>query len=419
MTDRLRRARARLLLAGLVRCAGWAAVAFAAAAAAVGAAVRWYPGVPTVPLLLAALGLAVVGAVVCGLRLTPDSVATARALERHFGLQERLSTSLEVAGRRGAMAEALREDAAAHARALDLAGFARPRLGRTQVAATACAAVLAGLAWLAPTGSGAGRLAQVAPDGPAAGATEAVAAPRELLTRLPAGAELTATAPAVDPDERTNARPSTPRDGAGSAAPTASRAAATRAAATPPTLDVSESPSNVERGQAEAGTTLAPPAGEGPPSAPRDAAELPTARNDGSTNPQPQQAGTRDQELREYARHREAAADAGGGGGEPVAMVDAAVAGDATAGAGEGAGQPLPQPAAGGEELSMPDVTDPSGRRVTVERLPDDVDPTGLDAAPAAVSFASGDEPTVSRALETPANLELLRRYFTAPEAPR
>lgn len=412
VTATLRRARARLYVAALVRVGGWAGAAFAVFCAAVGVAARNAAHFPALPTVLVAFGAAGAVTLWAAARLTPDLTGTARALDRHFELAERLSTSLEVTHRHDALAAALRADAAARIAALDLRGFVRPRLRLAQAAALTVAVALVGWAWLGPAIGGAGPLAAERAD------TAAPSAPRALLTHLPASVERAALPSSTQPgaprrEARQGAGQDAPRPGDGAARTTATPSAA----AVAPALPTTTPPTFIDRPQGEPGTTpaAARAPGEERQAASRDAAELPTARNDGSTNPRPEQASSRDQELREYARHREAAGDSGGGGGEPVAMVDAAVAGDATADLAGGAAPPPPG-AGAAADLNVPDEADPTGRRVKVERLPDDPAAVGLDLPPPPVTFALTGEPTVTRARVDDADVELLRRYRASGE---
>lgn len=409
VTATLRRARARLYLAALVRVGGWAGAAFAVFCAAVGVAARNAAHFPALPTVLVAFGAAGAATLWAASRLTPDLTGTVRALDRHFELAERLSTSLEVTHRHDALASALRADAAARIAALDLRGFVRPRLRLAQAAALTVAVALVGWAWLGPAIGGAGPLAAERAD------AAAPSAPRALLTHLPASVERAALPSSTQPGAprrgaREGAEQGAPPPGDGAARTTATPPAAAVAPALPTTTTTP--PAFIDRPQGEPGTTSAAARapGEERQAAGRDAAELPTARNDGSTNPRPEQASSRDQELREYARHREAAGDSGGGGGEPVAMVDAAVAGDATADLAGGAAPPPPG-AGAAADLNVPDEADPAGRRVRVERLPDDPAGAGLDLPPPPVAFARTEEPAVTRARVDDADVEFLHRY--------
>ncbi|MBX3142062.1 MAG: hypothetical protein KF875_15005 [Trueperaceae bacterium] len=421
MRRTLERARARLFLTALVRCSGWALAGAALVGAGLVAATRlgvlplpadgWWLGLPTVAAAVGAALLVAVGVAAAALRLTLGLAGAARAVERHFGLSERLSTSLELGERRDAVAEALRADADAHASALTLRGFAPPRLSRRQGAALLAGSALLAIALLAPLPSGAPGVDAVIGGEPAAGVAADHGADLarvridDLLMTV--AGEAGASAREARSDESAG-----PRDG-GTAGNTGVTGAERQTGVA--SLPATAAPANaVERQRDDvsdalravaeaAGRQQAPPVGTEP--------AAPSLRNDGSTNPTYGAASTRDQELRDYARRRESAAAPGGGGGEPVALADAAVAGDATAGYEGGGGEGLPGAPQRTSELDIPDVTDPSGRRVRVERLPDAPDLAGLDRTAAWVEFVAADEPRVSRPPSYPDDLDLLRRY--------
>lgn len=349
-------------------------------------------------------------------RRTPSLVDAARALERLLPLEERLSTSLAVEGRADPLAVALRHDAAELAGSVSLRGLLRPRVNRAQFVTLAVVALLAGGAVLWPTLTGAPQLATGSGDG----AVEPSGHAADYALILPrAGADATAdgapAAAAVREARRPEAplREATPSGTGAASAPrgTAGTTADARAVAAAREVD---SPLLGEVADAAAsqgrrdGAAPNRPSGDTPP---------PSARNDGGTNPRYDQAAGRDQELRELARRREAAGDSGGGSGEPIAMVDASVAGDATAADGDGSGTPLPLPGQGRDEVSVPTITDPSGRRVRLERLPEDVDLSGLYAADGQLEFRTAQEPTVSRERVSVDESDLLRSYREALQA--
>src|SRR5690606_14112707 len=125
-----------------------------------------------------------------------------------------------------------------------------------------------------------------------------------------------------------------------------------------------------------------------------------------------------DQELREYARRREAGSNPGGGGGDQAALADAAVAGDATAGYEGGAGSVLPEAPADVTDVEQENVTDASGRRVTAERLPNAIDVPAADGPVGAADWGPSDEPPVAREPFTAADRDLLLRYHQPADAP-
>ena len=416
----LERARTRLFLAALVGCAGWALAAAALVGAGLGALTRlgvlpptdgrWL-GLPSVGVALGAALLVAIGVGVAAWRLTPALAGAARALERHFGLAERLNTGLEPGGRRDAVAQALRADADAHASALRLRGFAPPRVSRRQGSSVAAGAALLAAALLVPLPSRSEGTAATAGGVPgtdvrsSGGGDPTRIRIEDLLTSVLGEAGASAREPRSD--ESQDARDARTAGDAGVAGTARQTGAASLAAATAPANAVERQRDDVSealRAAAESAGRQQPPLAGAEPAAP-------SLRNDGSTNPSYGAASTRDQELRDYARRRESAAAPGGGGGEPVALADAAVAGDATAGYEGGGGAVLPGTPGSTNELDIPDVTDPSGRRVRVERLPDAPDVAGLDQAAAWVEFVAGDEPRVSRPPSDPGDLDLLRRY--------
>lgn len=430
MRRTLERARARLALAALLRSATWAIVAAAVLGAALVAGVRLgalpFPadgrlfGLPAAVWAIGGALVAGICVVVAAWRRTPGIAWTARVVESHFGLSERLSTSLELGERDDAVAEALRVDAELHARALDLRGFAAPRISRVQSWSSVAGLTLLAVACLAPLPRGGAAIEAGGAPAPTADAPDrGVGDP----TRLPIIGDLpTMTVPetrasAGGPraDDRVAAAPDvmTQGDAGTTGAPRQTAALGQFAQTVPGDAQASvverqrDDASDMLRASAEAAGRQQPPVAGAEPLAP-------SLRNDGSTNPSYGPASTRDQELRDYARRRESAAAPGGGGGEPVALADAAVAGDATAGYEDGGGGALPVPPEPSSDLDIPDVTDPSGRRVRVERLPDAPDQTGGDQTVTLVEFIGRDEPSVSRVPPALADLDLLRRYRSA-----
>ncbi len=414
MLELLKRARRRLFLAAYVRVAAWLVVAVVVLA---GLAVLsgWAAAFESSPVLLiivpaVLVGIGLVAAGLIAWRLTPGPLVTARKLEHHFGLDERLSTSLELGDRDDALARSLRGDAELRSRDLSLAGFASPRPTMVQLWSLLGSVAALVVLLLAPLPSATVRLTAAAAPQPEEG-DDAAAVEREFISLIADRAQQAAPANEQPPVVRNNARPNTPQRRSGAASPTPSLPSTS---ATSAAVSVSE-PASLERSKGEAGEAVLPTSarlGEAPSQPPNEAVAAPTVRNDGSTNPSYDQAAARDQELREHARRREAASSPGGGSGEPVAMIDAAVAGDATAGFEGGEGQVLPDGPAAVDELSMSNITDPSGRRVRVERLPDELEAPGSDYVLDLVEFSEGDEPLVSReASATSADLELLRRY--------
>lgn len=357
--------------------------------------------------LKAAGALTLVTSLLLAWRRTPDLPATARLAERHFGLDERLSTSLEVDAL-NPLAAALRRDAQAHAAQLRPRRLVRLRPTLRQASALLGGATLLLLSLLLPLPAASARLLAgpaARPVPPAGAAGTALAAP-EFLRQLPvATAQEARAATAVQPSTRQPA--TTPAAPAAVAGTDASQRATVRDA---PALEApsGEQPRQLER---QAGSDPALPgaprgdaAGEPPP-----AAAAPTARNDGSTNPTYGQASSRDQELREYAKRREATASPGGGG-DPVALADASVAGDATAGYDQAGAPPPPAPQAAADELDVGGVTDADGRRVTLERLPDQ--PGAVEAGtPGVTAWTQRTEPPVARRPLGAADIQLLRRY--------
>lgn len=419
MLKRLRKARTRLYLAELARASAWtlAVLALAASAFVLSSRLNLF----TLPPLIAELAAVLVCAVAAlvAWRKTPDLPGTARAVERHFGLDERLSTSLELGGRHDALAEALRVDAEQHAEGLTLVGFGAPRLSRLQGWALAAAAVTTLVAMFVPLRS---------PSAPASATGQSTGAPgsapataqQEFVRQAVAQVQAAAPASSAAQDVRTNKGPGAtrqPTEG-GSPVPASATVAGASAGAVSDTT-----PTTVERVLDEVGAAVsgAPSSANRPASAtPLDGDAPLSARNDGSTNPSYNQPSARDQELRDYGRRRELASNPGGGSGDPVAMVDAAVAGDATAGFEGAAGNTLPAGPGASLELDVPSVTDASGRRVRLERLPDDLDTTGIGAAPTWVEFVAAPEPIVSRPeAAAAADLEFLSRYRTPSEAAR
>src|SRR5690606_1719901 len=116
-----------------------------------------------------ALALALAAGALIAWRGAPDLSAVARLAERRFALDERLSTSLELAGRRDPVAQALHADAEAAAARVEPARLAPLLPGR---------------------GVGAGRRAGARRRGPAAGLRRRRAAERPERTdgRRPRGA---------------------------------------------------------------------------------------------------------------------------------------------------------------------------------------------------------------------------------------
>ncbi len=416
MLKRLRKARTRLYLAELARAGAWTLAVLALAGSVLTFASRLdlFRLPPVLAWVVAVLACTVAAFVAW--RKTPDLPGTARAVERHFGLDERLSTSLELGGRRDALAEALRADAERHAEGLVFARFGVPRLGRPEGWVLVAAAVATLLAMFVPLRPPSAPALAAGQNAGAPGAAPA-AAQREFVRQAVAQVQAAAPASSAAQDVRTNKGPGTARQASEGSSQVNASATMAGASAGPVSATT---PTTVERvlDEVSAAVSGAPAsANRAAPAAPlADDAPL-SVRNDGSTNPSYNQPSARDQELRDYGRRRELASNPGGGSGDPVAMVDAAVAGDATAGFEGAAGNTLPAAPGASSELNIPSVTDSSGRRVRLERLPDDIDTTGLGAAPTWVEFVAAPEPIVSReAAASPADLEFLSRYRSPTE---
>lgn len=415
MLARLRAARRRLLLARLLRAWAQALAVLAWVGALLLLTARLAPTLPLPAPWHAALALALAlaaGALIAW-RGAPDLSAVARLAERRFALDERLSTSLELAGRRDPVAQALHADAEAAAARVEPARLA-PLLPGRGVGAALLSGVLALAGAVLLPGFGAAE----PPSALSARTDGAPAAPeafvRELLDRH--APEAAGAGPAL-----TTSTASAPREaGARTAAARSTAAPVTSASPTARSATSASEAALVERAGEARGAELVTGAGATSDAAPPagEASRL-DARNDGSTNPSYAAASARDQELREYARRRQAAGDpGGGGGGDQVAMADAAVAGSATAGfEGEGA-LALPAAPDRSDALELPAITDASGRRVTLDRLPDELAPVVSGAAPGALAWPGLEEPPVSRDALSPADVELLRRYHAPGGAP-
>lgn len=416
MIERLRRVRRRLFwrgfLAGLMLCAGGGLVLWALWLSAVRmglverASLGW-------PAWAVAAVLALLASAWMARRRTPGLGGVARMAERRLGLDERLSTALELGDRSDALALALREDT--EAKAADLVRpreLAPLRPGPAQAWSLAAGAAALAVALVAPLPSARELSVERVPEG-ARGVVAGDTFIRQLLDD-PASILSTAAGGASSAAE--------PRQPTGRGGSSAGGAQEVGASTSTPigALSAESVPATDARRPAAAGGSpeASQPAGAARADAP---SELPLppplgGRNDGGTNPGYPQASTRDQELREYARRQEAAA--GAGGGEPVAMVDAAVAGDATAGYGGSEATPPPRAAGATDDLAIESVTDPSGRRVRVERLPDELTPPAAGAAQEAAAWSPVEEPLVTREATPVADMELLRRYHGAANAP-
>ncbi len=419
MLARLRAARRRLFLHALLRHLAGALAVAAWGIALLTASSRLWPAtfgswwlVPWAG--AAALVLAVLFAVRLAGRRTPDLVGVARRAERRFGLDERLSTSLELQEGEGALVSALHADAESAAQRLD------PRqLTSLRPTPLLTTALVAGL--LASVGAGLlpERTEASAPTAAAGGAEQGVTADggafiQELLdlhapsvTTAPAGAQSATATQREATVAGTAAQPS-------GGAPNQQASVGSGLATAPAALVERASDASGDAVQASAaGRTAdaAPPAEEAPRA---------QVRNDGSTNPSFAAASSRDQELREYARRRQVGSDpGGGGGGDQVAMADAAVAGSATAGLGGEEAALLPVVEGGdAPALELPAVTDVSGRRVTLERLPDDVTAAVSANAPSGLNWPAMEEPPVRREALGSDDLDLLRRYHRPEDAP-
>ena len=410
-----------LLVAGLAVLT--VAFGFARLGARVGLALPgWVSG--WVTWLVAASVLALTSAFVAW-RRAPTLLAVARLADHRLGLAERLSTSLEVEGRTDALALRLRADAEAHAERVRPAALVSPGPTRTAVVWLAGAALFGAGKFVLPLGVPADRVAaaEVAgQEGAVTGAPTANAFIRDLLTEA-------APRPVTTPVERRNALSDEQLQELSVRGPseaTARPAGQVSAAGVPVApLSVAEQQALdpearlVDRPAATDPVTAAADAAPGASAAragdPNAPLSVVDPRNDGTTNPNYNQAAARDQELREYARRREAGQGPGGGDGDQVAMADAAVAGSATAGFEDAAaeGAPMPAPAAQ-SELSLSDMTDSSGRRVALERLPDEIDAVPADWRPQVAAWAPLTEPPVSHDLMLASETELLQRYYGA-----
>lgn len=440
MLQLLSRVRRRLTLRTFVRAVAACFVGLAGLLVALlllvwlGAAV---PGWLASPLSWgAALVLAVAACAGAAWRRLPTQLDAARVVERSAGLAERLSTSVEVAGRPDPLAVALRADAEERLRGVEARRVVPLTLGRGTsrwlLGSLSVLAAVVGVVRLVP------------PPQVVAGGVGARPGVGELSEGTVQGADfiqqlLATSTPEVRPStantSRRNALPddelqalATQQGGAQErpAGTSVQQAPAVSGAAVAPDRTVTAAmEANLVDRAVDLGpvTGAAQPQSSAPPATPPGGEAVPLSpRNDGTTNPSYNQAAVRDQELREYARRRQAGGGPGGGDGDQVAMADAAVAGSATAGFdGGGAGEPPPLPGAGDpEELDLPDITDSSGRRVTLERLPDLAVDVPLGWLPGSGDWSPGVEPAVSHELVLETDLDLLRRYNTpgADQAP-
>ncbi len=412
MLARLRAARRRLFLRSLLRALAGALALLAWGAALLTAAARLWPGTylgrwPDPWLGVAALAIAVTTAVALAVRRTPDLAGVARRADRHFGLDERLSTSLESRGRQGALASALHADAETAAQRVDPRGLAPLRPGPVMAAALLTGLLAAvGAAWL-PERTAGSAPAAAALEGKGGTAAAGGAFIQELLDLH---APESATAPAGTEPSNTASR-----EAAGAGATERAPGAAPGQRASVGSAPATSQAALVERTTDASGAAMDAPAAGRTADATPPADEPPRAqvRNDGSTNPSYAAANSRDQELREYARRRQAGSDpGGGGGGDQVAMADAAVAGSASAGfGGEGEAPALATAGRSAAALELPGVTDVSGRRVTLDRLPDEVAAVVSANAPSGLSWPRLEEPPVRRPALSPEDLDLLRCY--------
>jgi hypothetical protein len=376
---------------------------------------------------LRALLPAVLLAFSCGFwrawRQTPTLQEAARRADRHFGLAERLSTSLEAAastaGQQPAseLLQALHADAEAVADRVIPEAIAPLKLPATLGWWLTCSLLAFSLLQLRhadsflllpapgrPPVTGAG----VAAD-PAADVTDLH---NELLAQLlnqPPGR------PAAEPEadrseQRSEGQPPGPQE-RGSAKHSPAEAAddgtaVERDAAGATRVDRA---GDAAAQDAEAETAARSPAEAAAPS------EAAAARNDGSTNPSYGPDATRDQELREQARRQQQkAGNPGAGGGDQAALADSSVAGDATAGFEGNEAGVIPDTAEQGGELSLPDQVNSSGERIEVE-LPPEARATEVGEA-AGITISWNRQPAVTlegREELRPADRELLQRYHS------
>lgn len=345
-------------------------------------------------------------------RNTPGLPAIARQADLHFGLEERLSTSLEAALLQdetpGPLARALRaalhsdaESAAAQVIPARLVPLKLPAGPGFWLAGSLLALTLLQLRqaddWLLLprfTAADSETHAQQAQAGPQA----------QPLAGLPD----TGTARA-DQEASDAAHP--PAHERQSAAGPASANEAAAAGDVPVPEPGAGATSERTAGPTTQDTAAA---GAGPPGP--AAPETVPARNDGATNPAYGPAPARDQELREQARRQqERAGNPGGGGGDQAALADSSVAGDATAGFEGNQDGVLPETAGAGAELSLPDAASAAGDRIRVE-LPPETSLSGVTETPLGTfSWNTSDEAAVIRNSGEirAADRALLQRYHS------
>lgn len=429
MLQLLNRVRVRLALRTFVRMVAMCVVGVAVSATAL-ALLRW-PAVPVPEWLIGpqAVGLAMAACVavsgVLAWRRTPGLVEAARVVERRVDLAERLSTSIEFADSSDPLAVALRSDAEARTADLDPRRVVPIVPGRRLTAWLVSCVVVASAAQFLPRS--AVRTVDTAAVSPVSVGETATAEGNDFIQQL---LDASAQVPSVPPpvarrnalsDSELQASSPQTRSIATDQAPATTGQAATVAAGAVSSLEQTAtsavSAQLVDRAADLGGalTAAQPPSSAPAVTAPATEVSRVDPRNDGTTNPNYNQAAARDQELREHARRRQAGSNPGGGDGDQVAMADAAVAGSATAGfESQGGLDALPSPADGApNNLNLPDITDSSGRRVTLERLPDVVVDALPGWLPGTTGWAPGIEPVVTHDVMLQHELELLRRYNT------
>lgn len=430
MLQLLNRVRVRLALRTFVRMVALCVVGVAVSATAL-ALLRWLAvPVPEWLIGLPAVGLAMAACVavsgVLAWQRTPGLVEAARVVERRADLAERLSTSIEFAESSDPLAVALRSDAETRSADLDPRRVVPIMPGRRLTSWLVGCVVVASAAQLLP-GSAVRAVDTASAVSPVSVRESATAEGNDFIQQL---LDASVQSPSVPPpatrrnalsDSELQASSLQTRSITTDQAPATTGQAATVAAGTASSLEQTAtgavSAQLVDRAADLGGalTAAQPPSSAPAATAPATEVARVDPRNDGTTNPNYNQAAARDQELREHARRRQAGSNPGGGDGDQVAMADAAVAGSATAGfESQGGLDALPSPAEGAKnDLNLPDITDSSGRRVTLERLPDVVMEALPGWLPGTTAWAPGIEPVVTHDVMLLHELELLRRYNT------
>jgi hypothetical protein len=372
---------------------------------------------PRWPVLALAAVLALPLAVLQAWRRTPDLQATARRADLHFGLDERLSTSLENAGQEPAgplataLRRALRADAEAAAQKLVPARFAPLKLPAGLGWWLACSLLAVALLQLRQGGEylllpapAATTAPGVTGAGPATGGEAArdaalEAAQQQLLARM------LEQAPSEEAEQAGSVQTAGSSQGREQTAAPAGQAAG-------PEGQLTEG--EPETATAEAARPADATPGEGTDRPAAEAATRPDAgpgRNDGSTNPAYDQAAARDQELREQARRQQERAGNPGGGGDQAALADSSVAGDAAAGEGSNAAAVLPAMTETALELELPGQVNAAGERISIE-LPPEADETAVtETTLERVSWSRLPESALVREQVRPAERALLQRY--------